>query len=259
MAAATRTHATDRGIDYRGMPLLAFGGAGPVHACMVADLVDGTQVIYPPLASVLSAFGTLVTPAQIDLVRSQVSVLDDLDWDAVDGVLSSMTEEAIQSLTEAGIRQGDIGFSFSVDMRYLGQQSELRIDLATDPREGRDAEAIRTLYEAEYEKQYGLKLDGMAIEVVNWRVTGSGRTPDRSAETGKKAGEPVNPATRTVHLRGEPRDVPIYQRTDITPADRIEGPAIVEERETTIFILGGWTLTLNETGSLVADKMTETK
>ena len=69
MAAAARAHATDRGIDYRGMPVLAFGGAGPVHACHVAELLESTTVIYPPLASVLSAFGTLVTPVRFDLAR----------------------------------------------------------------------------------------------------------------------------------------------------------------------------------------------
>ena len=69
MAAAARAHATDRGIDYRGLPLLAFGGAGPIHACYVAEQLDSSQVIYPPMASVLSAVGTLVTPARLDLAR----------------------------------------------------------------------------------------------------------------------------------------------------------------------------------------------
>lgn len=151
MAAATRTHATDRGIDYRGLPLLAFGGAGPVHACMVAELVDGETIIYPPLASVLSAFGTLVTPAQIDLVRSVVSPLEGIDWDAVDRTLQAMIEESTLALKEAGIRDEDLEFSFAVDMRYLGQQSEVRIHLDDDPRTACDAAAIRDLYEREYE------------------------------------------------------------------------------------------------------------
>src|SRR5690606_25334242 len=103
MAAAARTHATDRGIDYRGLPLLAFGGAGPVHACMVAELVDSDRVIYPPLASVLSAFGTLVTPAQIDLVRSQVAPLDQLDWEIAAATIDAMAEDGTQALEEAGI------------------------------------------------------------------------------------------------------------------------------------------------------------
>ncbi len=70
MAGAARAHATDRGVDHRGLPLLAFGGAGPVHACAVGELLQSAAVIFPPQASVLSAFGTLVTPVRLDLVRS---------------------------------------------------------------------------------------------------------------------------------------------------------------------------------------------
>lgn len=254
MAAATRSHATDRGIDYRGLPLLAFGGAGPVHACMVAELVDGETIIYPPLASVLSAFGTLVTPAQIDLVRSLVAPLAALNWDAVDATLTSMIDESAQALREAGIREEDLQVSFAVDMRYLGQQSELRIDLPADPRLARDAATIRALYEHEYEAQYGLKLDDIPIEVVNWRITGSGRKPDRTTAAIGADGAAARAASRTVYLRGEPQEVPVYQRKELATADRIEGPAIIEERETTIFILEGWTLSLHETGSLVAEK-----
>ena len=72
MAAAVRTHATDRGVDWRGMPLFAFGGAGPVHACEVAALLQSSEVIVPPQPSVLSAFGTLVTSVRLDLVRSDL-------------------------------------------------------------------------------------------------------------------------------------------------------------------------------------------
>ncbi|MEZ5780408.1 MAG: hydantoinase/oxoprolinase family protein [Rhizobiaceae bacterium] len=257
MAAATRTHATDRGIDYRGLPMLAFGGAGPVHACMVADLVDSSKVIYPPLASVLSAFGTLVTPAQIDLVRSQVCLLDELDWDEVDATLTHMTDESAQALKEAGIRDEDVGFSFGVDLRYLGQQSELRIDLPADPRADRDVQVIRDLFEREYELQYGLKLDGMKIELVNWRLSGFGRKPERKTKAQGKPEGAARTGSRTVYLHGNATEVSVYRRADITADDLIVGPAIIEERETTIFILDGWNLSLHETGSLVAEKTKE--
>ncbi len=257
MAAATRTHATERGIDYRGLPLLAFGGAGPVHACMVAELTESTKVIYPPLASVLSAFGTLVTPVQIDLVRSNVTTLDTLDWDSVGGVLDSMTDEGTAALTEAGMQRDEITFGFSVEMRYLGQQSEVRIALQDDPRRARDTDAIKTLFEAEYLRQYGLKLDGMKIEIVSWLVTASGIQPDRSAkkQAHSEIGQGVE--TRPVHLRDGIRDVAVWQRAAITADDLITGPVIIEERETTIFVLEGWDVSLHSSGSLVARKTGE--
>ncbi len=93
MAAAARTHATDRGVDYRGMPLLAFGGAGPVHACEVAALLESSSVIVPPQPSVLSAFGTLVTSLRLDLVRSDLVRIKDLEWDRVDRILSELVRE----------------------------------------------------------------------------------------------------------------------------------------------------------------------
>ncbi|PLS21494.1 hydantoinase/oxoprolinase family protein [Neptunicoccus cionae] len=257
MAAATRTHATERGIDYRGMPLLAFGGAGPVHACMVAELTSSTKVIYPPLASVLSAFGTLVTPAQIDLVRSHVSPLESLDWDAVDTLLDAMTGEGAAALAEAGIREEDFHFGFALEMRYLGQQSEVRITLDLDPRKSRDSDAIKELFEAEYLRQYGLKLDGMKIETVNWLVTASGVQPDRNASKSAGADTSGPKGTRPVYIRGEAQDVPVWSRDAITPNDSIIGPVIIEERETTIFVLEGWTVTYHESGSLVAEKSGE--
>ncbi|MCA0919191.1 hydantoinase/oxoprolinase family protein [Pseudooceanicola nanhaiensis] len=256
MAAATRTHATERGIDYRGLPLLAFGGAGPVHACMVAELTESSKVIYPPLASVLSAFGTLVTPAQIDLVRSHVATLDTIDWCGVDSVLDSMILEGSTALAEAGIREDEFNFAFAAEMRYLGQQSEVRIDLPADPRKMRDAQAIKDLFEAEYDKQYGLKLDGMEIEIVNWLVTASGRQPKRDPGQAGLDGD-RGEETRPVYIKGDAQEVPVWQRRAITEEDRIAGPVIIEERETTIFVLGGWVVTRHESGSLVAEKTGE--
>ena len=94
MTAAARAHAVDRGIDYRGVPLFAFGGAGPVHACYVADLLDSPMVIYPPLASVLSAFGTLVTPPRLDLSQGALSRLSALKWDDVDRIVAKLVTDA---------------------------------------------------------------------------------------------------------------------------------------------------------------------
>ena len=254
MAAATRTHATDRGIDYRGLPMLAFGGAGPVHACMVADLIDSTRVIYPPMASVLSAFGTLVTPVQIDLIRSMVANLDKLDWQMADDLLDSMIAEGSKALAESGINEADYRFGFAIELRYVGQQTEVHIDLPEDPRSKQDTAGIRALFEVEYERQYGLKLDGMAVEVVNWLVTASGPQPDRGSTAVLAADGSVKPGERTVYLAGKSHTVPVYQRHQITASDQISGPVVIEERETTIFILEHWTVSLHETGSLVAEK-----
>src|SRR6202034_2044772 len=102
MAGAARAHATDRGVDHRGLPLLAFGGAGPVHACAVGELLQSVAVIFPPQASVLSAFGALVTPVRLDLVKSALGRLIALDWNEVQRLVREMTDEARAALAEAG-------------------------------------------------------------------------------------------------------------------------------------------------------------
>lgn len=257
MAGAARTHATDRGVDYRGLPMLAFGGAGPVHACLVADLIESKQVIYPPLASVLSAFGTLVTPAQIDLVRSQLGLIDRLDPAAAAAFVGQMTEEGTAALREAGLAAADIGFVFGADLRYLGQQSELRVELPFDPRDGLQTAQMRAIFERDYVAQYGLKLDDMAIELVNWHVTARGRLPDRAAAHVVRGTTRPAARSRIVHLRGKPVETAVYARTELMEGDAIPGPVIVEERETTIFVLPGWTIRLHPNGSLIADKITE--
>jgi N-methylhydantoinase A len=255
MAGAARAHATERGIDYRGLPMLAFGGAGPVHACKVAELLDSRQVIYPPLASVLSAFGNLVTPVRIDLVRSHLAGLSTIEWSDVDAMLEELVADGRQALGEAGIPADEVGFAFGADLRYRGQQSELRIAFRTDPRETRDVAGIRADFEAEYVKQYGLKLADMEIEVVSWHVTAFGAVPDRSfaGAAGSGAAEPRG--RRDIHWRDGAMSVPVYDRPALAEGQVIDGPVIVEERETTIFVLPGWRLSVHPTGSLVADRI----
>lgn len=254
MAAAIRAHATDRGIDYRGLPLLAFGGAGPVHACRVAELVDSGAVIYPPLASVLSAFGTLVTAARIDLVRSELVPLDAVDWDKVGTALDDMMAEGRSALVEAGIAADLVGFSFAADMRYVGQQSEVKVELEGDPRRSADLAGLRRRFEDAYEKLYGLRLRDIAIEVVNWRVVAHGEPPRRDLRLSLREQPAPAKAHRPVHMSGGRLQVPVYDRTALAIGQSIAGPAIVEERETTIFVLPGWQLALHETGSMIATR-----
>src|ERR1051325_673712 len=169
MTAAARAHAIDRGIDYRGLPLFAFGGAGPVHACAVAELLESPVVIFPPLASVLSAFGTLVTPPRLDLGRGALARLSSLDWKQVTPLLSELVADARKGLASAGCKPTDITLRFAADMRYFGQQNEVTAWFDADPRDKRDAAWLREAFERDYQKLYHLRLPEVAVEVVSWR------------------------------------------------------------------------------------------
>ncbi|MDB5452136.1 MAG: N-methylhydantoinase [Caulobacteraceae bacterium] len=252
MAGAARAHATDRGVDHRGLPLLAFGGAGPVHACAVGELLQSTSVIFPPQASVLSAFGSLVTPVRLDLVRSALSPLDGLDWDEVDGLFAEMIEEAGEALAEAGTEQDEIRWSFGADLRYAGQQNEVGIVFDEDPRTARDIETVRSVFERAYFAQYGVNPSHVPVEAVSWRVTARG--PDNIVDAALIAPGPEAPpkGERAVALWPGFRTATLYDRGSLRPGQTIAGPALVEERETTVVLPPGWTGVVDEIGCITA-------
>ncbi len=254
MAAAARAHATDRGVNYRGMPMLAFGGAGPVHACYVAERLDSAKIIYPPMASVLSAFGTLVTPARLDLARGGLSCLGDVDWSAVQPLIDDMLAEGKDALNDAGIADDSVMYDYAADMRYVGQQAEVTVALAGDPRDPANQGDLRQYFDKAYENLYGVKLDDMDVEVVSWRVTARGGATERQADVRFADEEAPPKTTRPVYLEGQSVDTPVYDRNALAPGQDIEGPVIIEERETTVFVLPGWSLNVHSDGSLIATR-----
>lgn len=252
MAAAARAHATDRGIDPRGLPVLAFGGAGPVHANYVADLLESDLVVFPPMASVLSAFGTLVSPPRLDLARSAIGLLQDLDWDEVAGVIAGLRAEGRKSLVNAGIDEKHVRFQYSADMRYRGQANEVSVVFAADPVESRDADALRLAFEAAYEKLYGLSLSDVDVEIVTWRVSSLGPKTERDSTPLIPLLPAKQKQSRAIRFEHGPEEVPIYSRAEIPLGQDIPGPALIEERETTLVILAGWTASVDRTGCVMA-------
>ncbi|MDB5396456.1 MAG: N-methylhydantoinase [Rhodospirillales bacterium] len=254
MAAAARTHATDRGVDYRGLPLLAFGGAGPVHACAVGALLESTSVIFPPNASVLSAFGTLVTSVRFDLVRSAPGKLDVLDWDDVDRLLSEMAGEGLAALADAGCPPDTVSLIFGADLRYLGQQNEVPITFEHDPRAGNDVEMIRRIFEAAYLAQYGVNPSHVPIEIVSWRLTVRGPDIAVNSPTTPTGGWGQPKAMRTILLWRELGPTAVYDRGSLAAGQTMAGPAIIEERETTIVVPPGWDATIDPLGCVIAKR-----
>jgi N-methylhydantoinase A len=257
MAAAARTHATDRGVDHRGLKLLAFGGAGPVHACAVGTLLQSRAVIFPPRASVLSAFGTLVTPPRFDLVRSAPARLDALDWAQADSLLDSMLAEGSAALRHSA---GGRGFEtvFGADLRYFGQQNELTISLPEDPRATRDIARIKQIFEAAYLAQYGVNPGHVPIELVAWRlcVRGAAESFEVASQLPPGIGSPKS--RRMIHLWPQYGPTDIYDRASLAASQAIIGPAIIEERETTIVVPPGWSATVDGLGCIVAERKENT-
>jgi N-methylhydantoinase A len=254
MTAAARAHAVDRGIDYRGVPLFAFGGAGPVHACYVAELLDSPMVIYPPLASVLSAFGTLVTPPRLDLSQGALSRLSALKWDDVDRIVTKLVADASSGLASAGCKPSDIKFQFGADLRYFGQQNEVTAWFDTDPRQKHDAARVRAIFEDAYEKLYSLRLPEVDVEIVSWRLVATGPVASRDSKVALQS-TPAKPhGKRCARFGANDIETPVYARKDLARGQTLDGPAIIEERETTIIILPGWRARVDATGCIMASK-----
>lgn len=254
MAAAARTHATDRGIDPRGLPVLAFGGAGPVHACQVAELLDSDTVIFPPLASVLSAFGTLVTPVRLDLVRSELGRLDQIEWDRVDTLLGELEAEAQAALLDAGIDQSAVRYGYGADMRYYGQANEATVQFGADPRAMGGPENVRESFEQTYRRLYGVTLPEVPVEVVTWRLSAHGPEIERGQRVAFQD-RPAQPVSRRqVWFGSVPQDVDIYARSELARDQMIAGPVIIEERETTIVVLPEWRARVDDLGCVIAER-----
>jgi len=254
MAGAIKAHASDRGVDYRGIPLLAFGGAGPVHACEVAELLNSRTVIFPPHGSVFSAVGALVTPTRLDLVRSSLSRLDAMDWNEVSERFEEMEREGRRSLAEAGCIEGDITFQYAADMRYVGQHYDIMVELGGRPARSDGAQALRSCFEAEYEKRYRIVQREVAVEVVNWRVVSMGAAP-ATPDLGHRApAAATGPTTRPVHLWQDDQLVTTIPRAGLHENTVMAGPVILEEAETTLVIPPGWTARLDALGCVVAQR-----
>jgi N-methylhydantoinase A len=216
-------------------------------------LLQSKSVIFPPQASVLSAFGTLVTPVRLDLVRSALGLLQATDWQRADKLFNEMSEEGSGALIAAGCSPDQVNLVFGADMRYLGQQNEVTVTLDFDPRVHHDFSRMQSAFEAAYKSQYGFNPTHVPTEVVSWRLTARGpQIPFHVAlPVAKTPGKPKS--SRPVHVWETNQMVPVYERNSLAEGQQIDGPVIIEERETTIVILPGWTAHVDAFGCIVAN------
>jgi N-methylhydantoinase A len=258
MAAAARMHGVEMGVDLRGVTLIAFGGAGPVHACGVADLLESDRVIFPVNASVLSAFGTLVSPVRIDLARSLPRLITQVADAERDALLDELREEGRRVLLAAGVPSADVEFRYGLDVRYAGQGNEITIWVGTGSSWPSTPEAVHEAFETEYRRIYGMTIPDVAVEAVTWRLSAVATTslvePDSSFAGGGGSATPVG-SRPMVFNRGQAAvDAPVYRRSDLGVGATFSGPAVVEERETTSVIRPGWSVEVASDGSLIASR-----
>ncbi|MEM7487631.1 MAG: hydantoinase/oxoprolinase family protein [Pseudomonadota bacterium] len=256
MASAARIHTIERGKNIAAFPIFATGGAGPMHAFGVARILGCPRVIYPLAAGVMSALGFLTAPMSLALARSRPERVEGMDWAAVAALIDEMRAEGQARLARA-LPEAEVRFRVSADMRYVLQGSEVRVPLDLDAY-GPEAEGpLLDAFERAYADLYGHGMDAPA-EVISWRVVAEGPSPDLALRTG--SGGTTDPhaarkGTRDIYLPAARamRPVPVYDRYALAPGTTLEGPAIVEERESTAVVNGAAALHVDAHLNLVVD------
>lgn len=259
MASAARVHAAEHGLDIQKYAMVSTGGAGPVHACGVAQRLNIQTVIIPPIAGVGSAFGFLLAPISFDFTRSYLTQLDQVDQDEINSILRQLEADGREIVRKAGVAEADIAVSYSVDLRYVRQGYEIRVPFSSGQIDDGTLGEIQAGFEREYLRFYGILCDGVPIQAVNWRVVISGPTLEiTQVHTEQSAGDTVNQlvAMRPVLFGSAdvPVETPVYRRGMLTAEFAVAGPAIIEEAESTTVVLPGWDVRVDASGCLVMKK-----
>jgi N-methylhydantoinase A len=253
MADATRVHLAEKGRDPREYSLLAFGGAGPVHAYALAKLLRVKRLIVPLGAGVMSAFGFLVAAPTVDEVRGFRAPLTKVDWPLVRELYEEMETRARTLLRRAGGENEAIVLTRSADMRYIGQGFEIEVPLPGGALAHDQEDTIRHAFNTAYHDLFGRTEESVQVEVISWRLVARlrGQTIGLArsfAPTQPKRGE------REVYFNGfgECRCA-VYDRYALRPGTKIDGPAVFEERESSFIVGPDCTVTVDPDFNLIAE------
>ncbi len=258
MAAAARTHIAEKGGNPGLLTVAAFGGAGPVHAYGLARKLGAPRLLVPPNAGVGSAMGFFTAPRAFDLLRSHKVALEDAEFDAIEGIFAALQDEGARTLRGTGGDEAALVIERSVDARFVGQGSETRVPLPPEDFAALTREQVRGAFDREYERLYGRTYPDSPVELVSFRVRASLPVPQLRLPTVDGAGRTLDGARKGSRpaYSAEERgfvEFQVFDRYGLPPDREFAGPAIVEERESTVILDAGATARLDETGFLWID------
>ena len=239
MARALRVISVERGLDPREFALLAFGGAGGMHACTLAEELGMETVIVPRAGGVLSALGLAISDLRRDYVRPRLIPLEDAAADELDEAFEEMEDAAEKDLDGPE-------FTRRADLRYRGQSFELTV--------GAEAPAkIAERLHATHEQRYGYRMEDEPVELVNLRLIATVPVDKPKLEEGAPEGE-AETDRRNASFGGEWAEVPVLDREALGEGSEVEGPAIVEFKESTCVVRPGWHGAVDGVGNLVLER-----
>jgi 5-oxoprolinase (ATP-hydrolysing) len=251
MAAAARIHIVEKGKDPRRYAMVGFGGAGPAHAAAVARILGVKEVLIPPASGAASALGFLAAPLSFEEARSHPLRLDAPNAaGTIDAIVSELESDTRARLLSAGVPEHEIVSERSADMRLLGQLHEINVPLP----EGRITEdsmaGVRQAFAAAYASRYAAAYEAVGAEIVSLRARSRGAQPELSARQAISATPARQKGSRKAWFNGGLIETPVYDRYGLGVDTALEGPAIIEERESTTIVPPGDGLRVDASGTL---------
>ncbi len=239
MYGALRVVSVERGYDPRDFGLVAFGGAGPMHANALLDVMGADPLIIPPGPGVMSAFGFLTSDVQNEFSETYLETNQDVDGMDVHREFRALQSDATDWLNSEGVAEENHGFEYYADCRYFRQDIQMSIPVDINTLQSDTGLAkIKENFEARHNRQFGFSLDA-PLEIANLRVIGKGSIGGVSIESTEPDGSDPSGArvdTTEVYFNGSYHETPVYDRNELAPGNKIIGPAIVVEDDSTIII-----------------------
>jgi N-methylhydantoinase A len=257
MSSVVKRVTTERGLDAREFPMVAFGGAGPLHAVLVARELQMPKVIIPNAPGHFSAYGMLVADLRRDYVKTRFLPLDQLDFDLVNRLCSEMEQQGQAEIRQAAVRVGDIHVERALDMRYVGQEHAVTVEIPTQVFEQGNKAEIKRLFDAVHLQRYGYSSDAEKAEIVSIRTSVVGHMPKPElAKLAAGSTQPKDkPARRPIYFTAETgwQEADVYQRDHLQTGNRLQGPCLIEEYASTTVVMPGDQVEVDEFGNLIIE------
>jgi N-methylhydantoinase A len=257
MSYAVKAVTTERGLDIGDFALVAYGGAGPLHATAIAQELGIRRVIIPRAPGVFSAFGMLFSDLRYDYVRSWFERLERAPFEAMEKIYDEIENQGRESIAATSIKPQEVAITRAADMRYVGQEHAVTVDLPMALFEKKDRDGIKKAFDDMHLLRYGTNAPIERAEIVSLRSTITGvmaKPPQEKIATGKAAPEAsAFTGTRPVFFT-ETNDfveTKTFARTGLLAGNEIEGPALIEEHASTTVVLPGDKLTVDPYGNLM--------
>ena len=247
MADQITAVSTKKGYDVRDFALVVGGGAWPVHGAFIADLLGIPTVIIPPVAALYSAFGMFAMDVGRDFSRPYFTPADRIDPNRVDQLYREMEEEALQALRSMRLSGPAVVFSRTAEMRYVGQFHDIEVSLGTGAFTGRGLSETVEAFHARHEELFTFRMPWKEVEFLTFHLKATTpRVPFKlSSRVGTGETSKALKRERLCLFSGRPVKTPVYEGEKLAGGDDLRGPAIIEERTTTVVIPEGYRLSVD--------------